>query len=273
MRGAYLLGRDHPLKFLLRQNDAAHLTRALVYNRHVTQARIARIKETARDTKEVADLETALREEKVDLATLQAEAQRRTAEIGILQQERATEIARLGAELKEHGAPQDLVAQEAQHLTRLTDEVDQALRTAGPIEPPPSGSPVDERRPFASRRGHLKWPVQGQQAPTLAGTKGAGVRIAVRPGTPVGAVAPGRLVFASWFRSFGFLAIVDHGAGYLSLYGNNQKFLKAPGDWVESHDPLALAGRSGGRVEPSLYFEIRQQGQVEDLGPWFRGGK
>ena len=70
------------------------------------------------------------------------------------------------------------------------------------------------------------------------------------------------MIYADWLAGLGLLAIVDHGSGYLSLYGHNERLLKAPGDRVTAGDTIAAAGDSGGQAEPELYFEIRRGWQA-----------
>ena len=81
-------------------------------------------------------------------------------------------------------------------------------------------------------------------------------------------VANGRVVFADWLRGFGNLLIVDHGDGYMSLYGNNQTLLKKAGDEVSAGDTIAAVGNSGGIPEAGLYFEMRYQSKPFDPLNW-----
>jgi septal ring factor EnvC (AmiA/AmiB activator) len=103
-----------------------------------------------------------------------------------------------------------------------------------------------------------------------SGVKWEGVVIATERDAPVKAVAAGRVVYADWLPGLGLLAIVDHGEGYLSLYGHNDRLLKAVGEPVEAGGPIAAAGDTGGRAAPELYFEIRRGGRPVDPAPWFR---
>lgn len=128
--------------------------------------------------------------------------------------------------------------------------------------------------PFARARGRLPWPVSG---PLLAGfgsprgderLKWDGVLIGAPAGSPVRAIHDGRVVFADWLRGSGQLLIIDHGDGYLSLYGHNQRLLKQPGDRVRAGETIATVGYSGGQDRPALYFAIRQQGQPSDPRRW-----
>ena len=119
----------------------------------------------------------------------------------------------------------------------------------------------------------LPWPVPGEVLSSFNSSReGAlrweGVVLAAEEGTPVRAIHPGRVVFADWMRGYGLLTIVDHGGGYLTLYGYNQSLLRDVGEWVAVGDTLALAGQSGGNSRSALYFEIRNRGKVVNPTRW-----
>ncbi|MBF3202084.1 murein hydrolase activator EnvC family protein, partial [Pseudomonas aeruginosa] len=97
-----------------------------------------------------------------------------------------------------------------------------------------------------------------------------GVLISASAGSTVRAVHGGRVVFADWLRGAGLLVILDHGGGYLSLYGHNQSLLKDAGDTVKAGDPIATVGTSGGQSSPAVYFAIRHQGRPADPTTWCR---
>ena len=82
------------------------------------------------------------------------------------------------------------------------------------------------------------------------------------------AVADGRVVYADWLRGFGNLLIIDHGDGYMSLYGNNESLFKQVGDAARSGETVAAVGNSGGNMDSGLYFEIRHQGVAFDPLGW-----
>ena len=92
------------------------------------------------------------------------------------------------------------------------------------------------------------------------------------PGEPVKAVAAGRVVYADWLRGFGNLLIVDHGEGYMSLYGYNETLYKRVGEEVATGDTVAAVGSSGGNGESGLYFELRHRGQPFDPLTWVNSG-
>ena len=129
--------------------------------------------------------------------------------------------------------------------------------------------------PFAATRGKLPWPVDGRLLARFgesrgddARTKWDGVMISAAAGSQVHAVHGGRVVFADWLRGAGLLVILDHGNGYLSLYGHNQTLLKSAGDVVKAGESISTVGNSGGQDTPALYFAIRQQGHPSDPAQW-----
>ncbi|WP_252090106.1 murein hydrolase activator EnvC [Pseudomonas sp. MWU13-3659] len=131
---------------------------------------------------------------------------------------------------------------------------------------------------FSAARGKLPWPVNGRLLARFGDTRGGdarakwdGVMIGASAGTQVRAVHGGRVVFADWLRGAGLLVILDHGNGYLSLYGHNQSLLKSAGDIVKAGEAISTVGDSGGQDSAGLYFAIRQQGRPTDPAQWCRG--
>ncbi len=126
---------------------------------------------------------------------------------------------------------------------------------------------------FRSLKGKLQWPVSGRLAAgygsrNAQGMKSEGIVISAPAGRPVAAVHHGRVVFSDWLRGFGLLIIIDHGSGYMSLYGHNQTLLKEVGDWVAAQEPIATVGDSGGLSDAGLYFAIRYKGRPYNPQPW-----
>ncbi len=137
------------------------------------------------------------------------------------------------------------------------------------IPPGPSDS-----QPFKQQKGKLPWPASGPFLATYGetrnqgGLKWNGVLISVAHGSPVRAVSRGRIAFADWLQGFGFITIIDHGEGYMSLYGHNETLIKQAGDWVNAGDVIATSGDSGGQPMPGVYFEIRSRGKPVNPGSW-----
>lgn len=89
-------------------------------------------------------------------------------------------------------------------------------------------------------------------------------------GNDVKAISEGRVVFADWLRGFGNLIILDHGSGYMSLYGNNATLQKQVGSIVRGGDTIAIVGNSGGNADSGLYFELRHKGKPFDPLTWIK---
>ncbi|WP_025128384.1 murein hydrolase activator EnvC [Pseudomonas sp. PH1b] len=173
-----------------------------------------------------------------------------------------------------------LIAQQEAEKKRLREA--QADASDAPRKPARStpGALVSSSGPsfggaFASSRGKLPWPVDGRLLARFGETRGDdsrskwdGVMISAAAGSQVHAVHGGRVVFADWLRGAGLLVILDHGNGYLSLYGHNQTLLKEAGDVVKAGESISTVGNSGGQDTPALYFAIRQQGRPSDPAQW-----
>jgi septal ring factor EnvC (AmiA/AmiB activator) len=95
-----------------------------------------------------------------------------------------------------------------------------------------------------------------------------GLFLRTSSGQAVKAIAAGQVVFADWLRGFGNLLIVDHGKGYMSLYGYNETLYKQVGDIVRGGDTIAAVGNSGGNENFGLYFELRHESKPLDPMKW-----
>ena len=143
-------------------------------------------------------------------------------------------------------------------------------RSAGGSDP--SGA----KGAFAALKGSLRLPAAGTVAHRFgarradSGASWKGLFIRAAEGAEVRAVAAGLVVFSDWLRGFGNLLVLDHGDGFLSVYGNNQSLLREPGDRVREGEAVATVGNSGGNPESGLYFELRYQGQAFDPMKWVK---
>lgn len=150
-------------------------------------------------------------------------------------------------------------------------------RTTPPPQPPsPNEIESSSAAGFVSLRGKLRQPVSGEivnrfGSPRAEGAGSwKGVFVRTHGGEEIHAIAGGQIVFADWLRGFGNLIIVDHGGGYMSLYGHNEALLKQVGTQIKAGETIARAGNSGGNAETGLYFEIRHRGAPLDPAQWVR---
>ena len=134
----------------------------------------------------------------------------------------------------------------------------------------PSGS----GEPFSEQRGHLAWPAAGPvvrefgQPRANGRLRWNGVLMEAPAGAAVRTIYNGRVIFSDWLPGMGLLLIVEHGEGYLSLYGHNQDLLKEVGDWVLPGEVIAHVGDTGGQASAGLYFEIRKDGNPVNPERW-----
>ncbi len=222
----------------------------------------------------VASLSQQQRKETQSLNTRQAD---QAALNKVLQTIEAT-LARQAQEAREaERKRQRLIAeQQRQQAEQLLDKQPQPATGKQPQSPMVSTAITHNGGNFSTVRGKLPWPVNGRLIAHFGSARGDtrskwdGVLISSQAGTQVRAIHPGRVVFADWLRGAGLLVIVDHGDGYLSLYGHNQSILSRPGDMVQTGQAISTVGNTGGQDQAALYFAIRQKGKPADPTQWCR---
>jgi septal ring factor EnvC (AmiA/AmiB activator) len=264
VRSSYMAGREELTKLLLSQESPASLGRMLVYYDYYNRARSARIGAVAGELRKLAELDAATARVEAQLEALEAAQASEVAALEKSRNERRAIVAKLDEEIRDGTAAVSKLRAEEQRLADLVRRLSELM----------AGFPVDGDEPFAKTKGKLAWPVQGRLAGDFGQPRGGGpvkwngVLLEAPAGTPVVAVHRGRVAFADWLTGLGLLVIVDHGGGYMSLYGHNEALLKESGDWVEPGEPIAQVGDTGGQSRPGLYFEIRFKGEPVDPNPW-----
>jgi septal ring factor EnvC (AmiA/AmiB activator) len=261
LASAERLGGQDLIKLLLNEQSPAEIDRLVRYHRYFTEARMAVLTEY-RATLDALDATRVRLEEREAEATSRREALRRQqAALVEKRAERQTLLARLEAETEDKEARRTRLLADQDRLESLLRELERRAQEL-------------DGRAFAKRKGSLPWPVDGRVRNAFGQPRPEGrlvwhgLLLAADEGTSVRSVHSGRVVFANWLRGFGLLTIVDHGSGYMTLYGQADTLLKKVGDWVESGEEIARAGRSGGVDVAGLYFEIRHEGQALDPISW-----
>ncbi len=260
-RAAYLMGRQDYVKLLLNQEDPARVGRALVYYRYLTRARAQHIAHLRAGLAELDRVEAQIAARRQDLVALRDAEARHKATLERARAERAIAMRRL----------EQTVASQTQEIERLRRDEQRLARVLGELDrylPPPPAAPGSAAR-FVQAKGRLAPPVSAR-ARRPADERRKGVFLATPPGREVRAVFRGRVAYADWLAGFGLLLILEHGDGYMSLYGHNQSLYPAVGQWVEAGQTIALSGNTGGSVEPGLYFEIRHRGEPRDPLAWLK---
>lgn len=264
LRAAYMSGNQERLRLLLNQQDPAELGRMMAYYSYLNDYRQENIEIVTTRIGELAELHSQAAAEEARLESIADERYRELSRLDAVQQRRRTLLASLRQQLVDEGREIERLAAEERDLARLIDELRTIL----------SDYPISSEEPFVEHRGRLTWPVAGTlvhdfgQPRVGGGLRWNGVVLAAPRGREVRAVYHGRVVFADWLAGMGLLVIVDHGDGYMSLYGYNETILKNTGDWVAPGDVIATVGDSGGQQRSALYFEIRRGTDPLDPGTW-----
>ena len=293
---AFRQGEHSGLQFVLSGEEGQRGQRLQAYFGYLNQARqetIAQLKQTRAEVDaQKAELEdkqsqqqTLLYEQRAQQAKLeQARNERKKTLSGLessiqqgqqqLSEMRANEsrlrnsIARAAAAAK---ARAEQEAREAEAVRSRQKEATNKGTTYKPTEN--ERSLMSRTGGLGSPRGQAYWPVRG---PTLhrygeqlqGELRWKGMVIGASEGSEVKAIADGRVILADWLQGYGLVVVVEHGKGDMSLYGYNQSALVSTGTQVRAGQAIALVGNSGGQGRPSLYFEIRRQGQAVNPLPW-----
>jgi septal ring factor EnvC (AmiA/AmiB activator) len=268
LRAAYLIGRQEPLKLLLNQKDPARAGRMFVYYSYFGRSRAEQIRVIEANVAQLERLDDELAAEDAKLAGLEKQQRAQLTEVEQARSHRTLVLASLEAESHTRAQNLEKLRSQQSGLEKLLRELRRAMEKY----------PVDSNDAFAHLRGKLAWPVGGHVVARFGesragGVKWDGVLVATERGAPVRAVYQGRIIYADWLPGLGLLTIVDHGDGYMSLYGHNERLYKAVGEKVSAGDSIASAGDSGGSTRPELYFEIRKSGKPVDPRPWFKAGE
>ena len=262
---AYQTGRQEYLKLLLNQQNPEKLARSLKYYDYFHQARLGRIESFNGTLSQITTNKSTISTELNKLEQFKTQLEIDRVLLLKAQDRRKRVIAKLSKSLASKGAKLKHFTTSEVELQTLLDAVQETL----------ADLPANiYSTPFATRKGKLIWPIKGRVSKRFGNRRAQGklrwngVIINARPGTAITAVHRGRVVFSDWLRGFGLLTILDHGDGYLSLYGHNEELNKEPGDWVENGEVIAYSGRSTEQSISGLYFELRHQGKPINPSKW-----
>jgi septal ring factor EnvC (AmiA/AmiB activator) len=273
LRLAYVTGRQEWLRLALAQEDPVALARRVVYYGYITRQRGELLQQVEA---QLAALDVAIRslgEELERLAGLTRQQEARLRQLAAARDTRAAAVKTLDQDIGSRQARLARLRREARGLEDLISRLERESR-----QPPPVvDEPLPPARPLPKGLREVKeLPVRGR----LVGDFGKpradgllrwdGLLLAAPAGAQVKAVQGGRVIYADWLPGMGLLLIVDHGKGYMSLYGHNQELLRKSGDAVRRGEVIAHVGDSGGQGTPGLYFELRRNGKPVNPHQWVR---
>lgn len=262
----YLNGNQYDyLKLLLNNRDPNQAARDLHYYGYLAKERSVAIRELRSDLQHLRTIAKKAKQQRDDIDAMQQDERAQKLVLEKEQRSRQQVLQRTAASLKNQQREIGRLQHNEARLSLLVNKLSHVI----PGKPSPAL--------FKSLRGKLPVPVAakpsnrfGSRRPesTLLWT---GWFLRARPGLPVKAIAAGRVIYADWLRGFGNLLIIDHGQGYMSLYGNNEALLKQVGEELSAGETIATVGNSGGIIDSGLYFELRFEGKAFDPMPWVKG--
>lgn len=266
-RSAYALGQNQLLKMVINQDDPQAVGRSMAYYRFFNQLRLEQISRIRAQLLRVAEL--AAEELRVS-ASLEADEQRLISERDnkqALAAQRKVLLEDISQQIRSSQSQLGSLNQDQQRLQSLLEQL-QDIFADIPEQ-------IDNAPEFDALKGLLNWPIEGRMflAPGKnkpGGMNRLGALIKADKGVNVRAVSYGRVAYSDWLRGFGLLTIVDHGDGYLSLYGFNEALLKDVGDWVGRDEIIATVGDNSLINGSGLYFELRHDGKTIDPRGWIR---
>jgi len=269
IQASYAMGKQEYIKLLLNQQNPSRVARMVVYYQYFNESRVARLQEIDTSLSRLNEVSRGISENTEQLSQLRQQIIDDQKVLNTTRRQRQELVAQLSAKLSKKDQALQALLQDEQHLKRLLDQIESEL---GDVEKD-LAAPKD----FAQLQGQLPWPANGKLTARFGSMRNSagnlkwkGIVIQTQAGENIRSVAYGRVVFADWLRGFGMLLIIDHGKGYMSLYGHNEQLHKKLGDWVQANEVIATSGNSGGQDTTSLYFEIRHNGVPQNPKKWCR---
>jgi septal ring factor EnvC (AmiA/AmiB activator) len=263
LRSAYTTGQHDYLKLLLNQDQSEKIQRTITYYQYMNQARIDEIEKFQSTITQLVLVSAQHKQEEENLQTLKQNQQEQRSALNENKSNRSKTLASLGKEL--------LTSQ--QNLAKL--KADEANLAAALKKLTAIIRAEIDLTGLSKLKRKLAWPVKGRLLRSFGSRKQGylkwkGVLLGAPIGRQVQTIHNGTVLFSDWLKGYGLLTVIDHGNGYMSLYAHNQTLLKSVGDRVETGEPIALVGQSGGQDRAGLYFEIRHQGKAVNPKLWCR---
>ena len=255
LRAAYVNGRHEQLRLLLNQEDPAAVGRMLAWYGYFGRARAGRIESISDQLEHLALVRERIAAEGERLKGLEARREQELASLRGAQERRTRAVASIEQQIKTRGGQLQRLESQARGLEKLIAELRKALENP----------PVAKKAPFEPLKGKLPWPVQQGKVlarfgqPRAGGSlRWQGMLIGTDRGARVRAPYAGRVAYADWLPGMGLMIVLDHGGGYLSLYGHNEELFRKVGEAVSAGDVIGSVGDSGGSEQAALYFEVRR---------------
>ncbi|WNO60387.1 murein hydrolase activator EnvC family protein [Rheinheimera sp. MMS21-TC3] len=261
VKSAHQLGQHDYSQMLLNQQDAGKLERILTYYQYFNQARLKQLASINATLHQLEQIDAELVEQAQQLAANLSQLKQQQQQLNLAKLKQQQAVTKLQNALQEQGKQLDYLRQNEASLQATLEQLaklaDQAKELVG----------------LTKQKGKLNWPINGSISQHFGerrqgGMSSRGILIQTTEGAAIKAIADGQVIYADWLKGYGWVIVLDHGAGFMSLYGHNQSLLKTPGSRITAGETIAAAGMSGGQATAGLYFEIRNKGEAVNPISW-----
>jgi murein hydrolase activator len=273
----YLGGKHEYLKLLLNNQDPNQVARDLRYYQYIARGRATWLADLRQSLAELDAISLSTRDQRAELASLRKEQTAQKTTLVKEQHARQRMLSKISHQLHQQRREITRLQRDESRLAQLVDKLTKMLAEPKSKSLFRNDNLPDNRfdgSPFDQLKGKLTLPVKGEITNRFgtprpdSRVKWKGLFLRTSSGQAVKAIAAGRVVFADWLRGFGNLMIIDHGKGYMSLYGNNETLYKQVGDVLRGGDTIATVGNTGGNEDFGLYFELRHESKPLDPMKW-----
>lgn len=267
LRSAFMAGHYDYAKMIFNQQDARTFERVLTYYQYLSAARQEEITRFRDNVEKLEAVNAQLEEKAATLSRLLDDQKSQQATLITRQSDRKETLAKLNQKIASESARVESLQANEKALMRAIEEAQRAAERAARAQTELAG--------LSKYKGKLLVPADGRVRKLFGHRRQGqvtwkGIVIEGAEGSSVKAVSHGRVLYADWLKGFGLVTIIDHGDGFMSVYGHNQALLKQAGDAVGEGETIALVGQSGGQSYPNLYFEIRHKGKALDPVSWLK---
>ena len=262
LRAIYMTGQQSYLQILLNQENPNQVSRMLTYYHYLNGPRLKLIEQYNQTLTALNQTEKQITDQTQRLSAFKQQQQIQNKQFANQQQQREQLLETLGREIQSKQQQLNYLLINEKGLNQIVTHLQKTNSTN-----------IQNKIP-AHHKGKFIWPTAGNitqhyDAPIdNSQLKTTGVVIKAPAGQSIYAIAPGTVVFANWMAGYGLLLIIDHGNGWMSIYGRNRTLFKKVGDKVQIGSLIATVGNSGGYKSSGLYFALRHNGQPANPQKW-----
>ena len=280
---AYTQGNPGYLQMYLDGINPSQISRESYYIGYYSQQKNNDIESIKKAYKKIDKTKKSTNKLLKKIASLKKQKERNSKKLQKQKKEKTIVIKKINVELSSQKKKKKKLIKNEKKLNSIVSELIKKIKVESKkktitkkihVEKKPT--PDDKFRgiDFKKLKGKLKLPVKGKITRKFnskrkdTGTRWKGIFIKSKEGDEVRSIASGKIVFSDWLDGYGNMIIIDHGKGYMSLYGNNQSLIKQKGDIIKGGSTIAIVGNSGGNSTNGLYYQLRKNSKPFNPLKW-----